>query len=58
MMELVEKYYLTVIGDYERKPMEFEEVPSKEVIANAIFEQKGRTARLEKRFVLVENSKG
>jgi hypothetical protein len=51
-MKLVEKYFLIVIGSFNRKPIIYDNYPSEEVIIKAIIEQEGKSAIVEKRFVI------
>ncbi len=56
MLGLVEKYYLTVLGSFEKGTMQFDDYPTKEEIIDAIKKANGESARVEKRFVLGESS--
>lgn len=51
---LKKKYYLIVSGAFDRDPVIFKEYPSDEDIIKAIREKGGKTARVEKRYVLKE----
>lgn len=52
---LKEKYFLVVSGEFDREPIIYEEQPTNEDISKAIREMEGKSARVEKRFVLKEN---
>ena len=49
---LQEVYYIVVIGNFERDPIECESYPSPEKIVEAIKRLDGKTARIEKRYKL------
>jgi hypothetical protein len=51
---LKEVYYLIVSGAFDRKEIEFENFPTEEQIIEAIKEKQGNTARIEKRYKLIE----
>lgn len=51
-LELKEKYFLVVSGNFERTPIEFDEYPNQDDIVKAIKELDGVSAKVEKRFVL------
>lgn len=51
-MELVERYFLIVMGTFERKTIELDHSPTDEEIIHAITEENGKSAKIEKRFVL------
>lgn len=55
-MKLEEKYFLIVSGAFDRESIVFDEEPSKEEIKQAILDKNGKSARVEKRFVLGENN--
>ncbi|WP_394557381.1 hypothetical protein [Priestia aryabhattai] len=48
-------FYLIVAGQYDREPIRFEEEPTEQQIADAIIEKRGKTARVEQRYELVNN---
>ena len=51
-MELSQKYFLTVLGNFEKVTLEYEEHPSENTIKEVILQYGGKTARIEKRYVL------
>jgi len=52
ILVIQEKYYLVVSGSFDREPIVYDVEPTKDDIANAIKENKGESARVEKRYVL------
>jgi hypothetical protein len=50
---LKEFYCIIISGRFDRDPIECEEYPTKEQIMQAIKDQGGETARVEKRFKIV-----
>lgn len=51
-LKLEEKYFLVVSGEFDRDPIIYESHPTQDEIAKAIKDKKGKSARVEKRFVL------
>lgn len=51
-MGLKEKYFLIVSGNFERAPIEYEEHPTEDEIKQAIKDLDGKSAKVEKRFVI------
>jgi len=49
---LEEKYFLVVYGSFERAPIEFDRHPSEEEVIQAIKDLDGKSAIVEKRYVL------
>lgn len=55
IVRLTEKFFLVVIGTHERTPIVYDRYPTEEEIFNQIIKQDGKTARVEKRFVITPN---
>lgn len=51
-MRLEEKYFLIVIGTFEKEAIPYDYYPTEEEIINTIAMKNGQSARIEKRFVL------
>lgn len=56
-MELKEKFFLVVLGNFERPAIEYDQYPSEEEIINQIIKQNGKSARVEKRYVIASKEK-
>lgn len=54
-MLLIEKYFIVVLGAFEREPIVFDEEPTEKEIVEAINKLDGKSARVEKRYVLQES---
>lgn len=52
-VKLEEKYFLIVMGAFERGAIELDHYPTDTEIINAITKQQGKSAKVEKRHVLV-----
>lgn len=52
---LKEVYLLIIQGTFDREPIEFESYPSQEEIKKCLQSLEGKTARIEKRYKLVES---
>jgi len=49
---LEKKYFLVVLGSFDKGTIEYEDYPTKEEIKSAIKQLQGSSARVEKRYVL------
>lgn len=52
VLALEEKYFLVVSGEFDREPITYDSHPTEEEILEVIKEKKGKSARIEKRYVL------
>ena len=53
-MKLEEKYFLVVSGAFDREPVVYNSQPTEDEIMKVIKDKKGKSARVEKRYIIKE----